>query len=351
MQAIRDHLRAVASGIGLGLGALLTGLGYTQVHKLFPLPAGHSYLAVAAVLCSVAALVGAAALVGLFYAAQRRIPVSTDVDEATKSGRSPNGLTRDECSRRNGVFDQDARDEGAETLKALELRAYRLARIGRRVGGDRGTALIEESDRLLRAVDDALDGGAAAVLERRAEQAFKSTGTWVRVVLTIAGIIGIFGLADWAQGQRDLVSLGKECGEAKAPIAACDRFGGGAPPAAAAAAATPPWLNGYREVASATKIVASRVYGGGAARKGVWVTTTPVRNEGAARIALALPGKNAARCVVRVTIPVGTALRVGHVGPAFGHPGGGAQLEILGGLDTVGFGPDEALQPSRRPCP
>ncbi len=34
MQAIRDHLRAVGSGIGVGLGALLTGLGYTQIHNL-----------------------------------------------------------------------------------------------------------------------------------------------------------------------------------------------------------------------------------------------------------------------------------------------------------------------------
>lgn len=362
MQAIRDHLRAVGSGIGVGLGALLTGLGYTQIHKLFPLPAGHGYFAVLAFACSAAALIGAAILVGRFYAAQRRVPVSTDRDRpppqawlvklllmVVASNRSPDGLTSDECARRDRVYDQSARDEGAHTLKALELRAYRMARIGRKVGDERGAGLVKESERLLDAVDEALGQGAAAVLERRAEQAFSGWFTRIPALLTIAGIIGIFGLADWSQGQRELVAVGKQCGEAKAAIAACGRFGATTAPSVPAVGTA--WLNGYREVVSAKKIIGYRVYGGGSRRKGIWVTTTPVPNEGTARIGLALPSQNAARCLVRVTIPPGTAVRLGHVGPAAGHPGGASQIEILGGLDTIGYGTDRALPPSARPCP
>jgi len=88
MEEMRKHLRRVGSGLGVAGGALLSGLGYTQVHKIFPLPEDAPWWALGlAIAASVAALGGAAMLAGRFYGAQRRIPVSTDDDRPRLRGR------------------------------------------------------------------------------------------------------------------------------------------------------------------------------------------------------------------------------------------------------------------------
>src|SRR5258705_12708228 len=106
MDAMRDHLRRVGTALGVAGGALLSGLGYTQVHKIFPLPSHlFGWLLALAIASSAAALIGAALLAGRFYAAQRRIPMSTDDDK--RSGlhwRTPSGLSRHEAEIRDRFF-------------------------------------------------------------------------------------------------------------------------------------------------------------------------------------------------------------------------------------------------------
>jgi len=65
---------------------------------------------------------------------------------------------------------------------------------------------------------------AVGVLERRSYQAFKGSLTAAALVIAIAGLIGLFGLADWTQGQRELIALRKECAMAArdGATAACE---------------------------------------------------------------------------------------------------------------------------------
>jgi hypothetical protein len=356
MEAMRTHLRRVGTALGVAGGALLSGLGYTQVHKIFPLPDDAPWWALGlAIATSLAALGGAAMLAGRFYGAQRRIPVSTDDDQPGLWGwgPTPTGLTPAEQGIRDRVFDQAARDQIAQNLKAVELRALRLRRTARRATGDRAKTLDAEAKRLEDELDDALYNGAAAVLEHRSHQAF--SGWWTRVALlsTILGIIGVFGLADWSQGQRDLVALGKQCGEAKTAIAACERFGEGAAAGATAKAGVEgnAWVNGYTETVLQTPTTEYRVYGGDSGRIGTWVTPIKPADGMNARARLALPDENSVQCTVRVYIPAGAKIRIGHAGPLFHHQGGGAQAKIMSALDRVVFSADRPLPPSRGPCP
>jgi hypothetical protein len=354
MDAMREHLRRVGTALGVAGGALLSGLGYTQVHKIFPLPDGaHGWGLALAIASSTAALVGAALLAGRFYAAQRRIPVSTADDERARfHWRTPSGLTRAERRIRDRIRGNSARDEIARSLNAVELRALRYERMSRRRPAERDE-LATEATRLRDAVHTTLGQAAAAVLEHRARKAFSGWLTMIALLLTIAGIIGVFGLADWSQGQRDLVTLGKHCSEAKAPIAACKRFGAAAAGGATAQASTEgnPWLNSYTETVLQTPTTEYRVYGGDSGRIGTWVTPTKPADATKARALLALPDENSVQCTVRVDIPAGAKIRLGHAGPLFHHPGGGAQAKILSALDKVGFSVDRPLPPSHGPCP
>jgi hypothetical protein len=360
MEAMRDHLRRVGTALGVAGGALLGGLGYAQVHKLFPIPIDSSrWILIGAIAAAAAALVGAAWLAGRFYGAQRRIPVRTEEDEPQlkwlrKWRRTPSGLWPGESEIRHRIYDETARDDSATSLKALELRQLRFERLARRAKGKRETKLKDDSERIKGIVSRTLFQAAAAILERRAHQAFSGWLTRFAFLLTIAGIIGVFGLADWSQGQRDLVALGKQCGEAKTPIAACKHFGAVADrdtTATTAADDAKGWLNGYTETVLQTPTTEYRVYGGGSDRIGTWVTPSRPANGTKARAVLALPDENAAQCTVRVDIPAGAKIRIGHVGPLFHHPGGAAQLKIMSSLDGVVFSADTALPPSSGPCP
>ena len=350
MKEIRDHLRRVGAALGAAGGALLTGLGYTQVHKVFPLPTDSSiWLLVLAIAASFGALVGAATLAGRFYGAQRRILVSTEPDKAdwwSRVRHRPDLLTR-ERKIRDHVYDQAARDESAQSLKAVELRANRYDRIARRGDPSKAEAREKESKRLLAAVEAALDDGALAVLERRAHQAFNGWLTRVALLATIAGIIGLFGLADWSQGQRDLLALGKTCVEAKQSIPKCKRFAASQTQAAGRSS----WLNSFRTTVLRRPIVAFRVYGGDSRRTGLWFTRIRPTNAARARSLLALPEQNRARCVVRVEIPRGRTVRIGHAAPLFNQPGGGTQLEVEGSSKGIVFDGDKPLPPSRAACP
>jgi hypothetical protein len=360
MQAIRDLLQKFGAALGAAGAALMTGLGYTQIHKIFPLPAGSSgWLVVLAVVGSASGLIGAAWLAARFFGAQRRILVSSEQEHGSARRRrwlaKRKGFTDFERELRDQVFDEQAREDGAKTLRDVELRALRYERIARRTKDEeRAKTLQAEADRLKGNVRLALVQAAAVVLERRSHQAFKGLLSAVLLLLTIAGIIAVFGLADWSQGERDLIALRKSCAEAQkaGAINACD-------PVVAKKDRSQyptqepgtPWLNSFRLRKLKQAQTGYRVYGAGSQRMGQWVTTTLPQSEELAREGLALPPGNSAKCIVTVRLTAGTSVRIGHVGPAFGEPGGLAQIQVVSAKRAVTYSADRPLPPSKGPCP
>lgn len=328
--------------------------------QIFPLPAGSSRcLVVLAVAGSSGGLIGAAWLASRFFGAQRRILISSEQEHGSRLWpwwrAKRKGFTNFERGLRNQVFDEQAREDGAKTLRDVELRALRYERIARRTKNEeRAKALQAEADRLNGDVRLALVQAAAVVLERRSHQAFKGLFSVIPLLLTIAGIIVVFGLADWSQGERDLIALRKSCAEAQkaGAVNACD-------PVVAKKDRSQyptqepgtPWLNSFRITKLKQARTGYRIYGAGSQRTGQWVTTSLPQSEELAREGLALPPGNSAKCIVTVRLPAGTTVRIGHVGPAFGEPGGLAQIQVVSAKRAVTYSADRALPPSKSPCP
>ncbi|MEX2646840.1 MAG: hypothetical protein WD249_11320 [Gaiellaceae bacterium] len=212
MAAIRELLRRFGAALGAGSAAILTGLGYTQVHQLFPLPADSNWrvLASLAAISALAALVGAAWLTGRFFSAQRRIVIDAS-QQKWRSDRLNRQFGDEEQELREREFAAGAAEYGAGSLEALELRARRLHRIGLRAAPATRRGYAEEAEAIEKFVRLVLWRAALRILEWRSHQAYRGWRTMAATLLTIAGILGIFGLADWSKGQRDLIALRKEC--------------------------------------------------------------------------------------------------------------------------------------------
>lgn len=208
MAEVRRLLQRTGAALGAAGVAIVGGLGYTQVHQIFPFPADASscYL-VLALVGLVGAFLGATLLSASFFGAQRRILISTDGMQ--------DSLDRRERPIKEWICAEHAQTEYAHTLRDVELRALRLQRIGRRSAED-ADVLNAESDRLNRVVSIALIRTVATILERRAERAFRGPLTAIALALTILGIISVFGVADYAKGQRDLIDLRAKCAAAEA---------------------------------------------------------------------------------------------------------------------------------------
>jgi len=83
-----------------------------------------------------AALLGAAWMAARFFAAQRRILLTTTQQPSDWKGRIEErrrGFTGRERNIRDHFFDANAAENGAASLRALELRAYRLEGIAQRL--------------------------------------------------------------------------------------------------------------------------------------------------------------------------------------------------------------------------
>lgn len=228
MKEMRELLRRFGAAIGAAAAAIMTGLGYAQVHEIFPLPANanETRLAALAAASAVAALLGAAWLTGRFFAAQRRIVITSAQDDRDFKLRRRRTFTRAERRLRNAVFSDAAAEYGAATFEALELRGLRLRRIERRLPESDPVRkpVKAEAERIENFVPLVLYRAALKVLEWRAQQAFRGRFTATATLLAIAGVLGLFGLADWSKGQRELISLRKACAEATTAGAAnaCD---------------------------------------------------------------------------------------------------------------------------------
>lgn len=214
LEKIRAHLGRVGTALAAGATALLTGLGWVQLHNVFPAPANHRILVpLIAFLSSAAALIGVGWLLRTIYAAQRRIPIVSDTDALGDLG----SLNNRERSIRKRAFDSVADEHGGKTLRALELRAREAEREAEgEVDDAKKKRLLAEATRLNTAVENGLAGAAALILEERSGNVFRGKQSIAAFILAALGIIVAFGVADYSKGQRDLIALRKSCAEAAA---------------------------------------------------------------------------------------------------------------------------------------
>jgi hypothetical protein len=200
MDDLRGDLRSWGTGVGAAATAILTGLGWTQADRLFPLPPAFWVKAVA-IACTVAAVGGSVSLFMRLYTAQRRILIGSDLPIPRHQG-----LRNSERPEIMRVLDEHARAERAVHLRDLDARASRLDRTAVTLdlegSAELANAARKESERLGNYVSLALRRAGVYLLERRARDAMSSGRTWVGVLATAFGIAGLFAMANYSQGLR-----------------------------------------------------------------------------------------------------------------------------------------------------
>lgn len=245
VEAIRAGLRKAGGVLGTAATAIIGGLGYVRLHEVFPVPEGKPGTSWAAAAGAILAIVGAAALAGRFFAAQRRVLLTAEIPGPKRGPRASRrrsarralargvedwkerrkrGFSKDELIRVRKVLDDHALDEVARDLHSLELRALRLERIGRHEPGEVGERLSAEAERLNDVVCIALTRASASVIEHRAHRVVKGFATKCFFAAAATGIVLLWGAADYSKGQRDLIDLRKKCAEAvkSGAATACD---------------------------------------------------------------------------------------------------------------------------------
>jgi hypothetical protein len=211
MAAMRTDLRKNGSALATGSAAVLGAIGYTQLHQIFPAPANGWFTPVVAASIAAAAM-GTSFLVSRVFAATRRILIGSDA--------SARGLSHSERARALAVLTEHAREQQAQTLRALEYRALRLGRVAQRpeASSALSAAAKSESDRLYGVIYIALKRAAATILEERTRKALGGRLSAAAFLLAAAGVAGVFALADYSKGQRDLIDLRTKCATAEAQV-------------------------------------------------------------------------------------------------------------------------------------
>jgi hypothetical protein len=214
-----EQLRATLQKIGAGLGAVATAVlgavGFTRADAIFPLPAGHEWLGVAAAVAAGLAVFCSAAVVYRLFAAQRPIAIGSDL-----GGVKPGWIFHGDF---NWIRDQAKKqtvEQGEQDLYSMDLRANRLARIAlwldpgwtpKSTPPDKPTpdqrlasfARLESEwvENMMRCILLRIGGG---LLARRAERAFGSKRSVALLALAVGGTAWTFAVGDWAKGQRSL---------------------------------------------------------------------------------------------------------------------------------------------------
>ncbi|HLY94375.1 MAG TPA: hypothetical protein VKP14_05980 [Gaiellaceae bacterium] len=197
---LRGDVQRWGAAVGLVATTVLTGVGWTQLNKLFPLPPHVWWIAPVAIASTVAAIGGSAFIFLRLYAAQRRILVGTE--NPPPSGR---GLKRYERRRLEVILDEQARVEEAVHLQDLDARSIRIQRIATRLdqsSSDLAPFARSESERLQNYVGLALDRSILALLENRTRKAISGVGTWIAFGLAAFGIAGLFAVSNYSDGKR-----------------------------------------------------------------------------------------------------------------------------------------------------
>jgi hypothetical protein len=180
VKGLRDSLGRMGKSIGAIVTAVVAAVGYTQIHDIFPFPAGEPLWLRALAIGAAAAGLGASAfLVVRFFFAQRRILIESDLSRRWRWHVDWNEAVEQ--------THKSAWSEGAPTLYDLDRRSIRLDRIARRLETTTdddsqrlGDASRKEADRLGSVVTRELWRAAEHILERRTRGAFRRTAGLAR---------------------------------------------------------------------------------------------------------------------------------------------------------------------------
>ncbi len=211
---IRTNLRQWSAGIGAVATAVLTGVGWTQADRLFPL-AGPSWVPWVAGLSAGAALVAAVYVLVSLFAAQTRIIIGNEYElERYKISRN-NFRPGEKELVKKALADQAAVEE-APRLADVELRAQRLHRIASRLKLRNESELAEvaenESTRLADYVGLAELRVVLMLLERRARNVTRlMSWTALAILVSALGVAGLFVAANYSQGARDKAWVVTHC--------------------------------------------------------------------------------------------------------------------------------------------
>lgn len=193
-------MRADLQRTGAALGALVTtviaAVGFTRLDDILPFPvSAPTWLWWATIVAAALGLAATTLLVLDFYVAQRRILIGSDLS----------GLGRLERRRIGPIARAMASDQGATSLRALDQRASRLARISRETDDpESARAIKHEADRLADVVVFSLRQLTAFVMERRARHALGGWFPTMLALLAVGGMGFLLAVADYAKGQRAL---------------------------------------------------------------------------------------------------------------------------------------------------
>ncbi|WP_166487278.1 hypothetical protein [Geodermatophilus obscurus] len=227
---------------------VFAGVSFATIDALFPVrrDASGYWLAGFAIALALLGVGGLVWLTSAFFTAQRRIvfapsAVSFPHDRPHARDNVPNGLRKKkELPSVKAILEEHAAEEGMPSALTLELRALRLARVARRlalVEGEtaqdeglvkKAAALAgQEADRLNTVLATADLRASLTVLEIRARRVFGRV-TKLTLAATVTGVIGVVVLANYAQGERELIALRDACVKAETAGAtnACDVVGG-----------------------------------------------------------------------------------------------------------------------------
>ena len=252
MSKIRDYLRGYGTALAALATTVLTGLTWATLHVIFPVPAGQPWVAPGVIAFAGAAGLGSVWLVTRFFAAQRRVLYTPsevghpereaaheahDVRQILLTATRPrSGLKPREAQAVRRILDEHAAEQQAASFRALEMRSLRLARIARRPAPDAAgkklaLAAQTESDRITEVMEVAGARATLSLLEDRASNVVGGGRSYLALGMAATGIVGLFLLADYSKGERDLIALRKACAEAVEAGAenACDPVDGPAP--------------------------------------------------------------------------------------------------------------------------
>lgn len=201
LKDIRTSLRQWTAGVGAVAIAVLTGVGWTQADRLFPIK-GPSWIAWLAGVSSGAALVAGVYVLVSLFAAQTRVLIGNEEELEKYKIRFRWG----ERELVNRALEEQALAESAPRLIDVDRRAQRLHRVATRLalrGDDLAKAADAEAKRLSEYVGLAELRVVLMLLERRARSVTRLTSLTALALLVAAfGIAGLFTAANYSQGKR-----------------------------------------------------------------------------------------------------------------------------------------------------
>ncbi|HET8893314.1 MAG TPA: hypothetical protein VFM96_04375 [Gaiellaceae bacterium] len=207
MQKMRDDLTGFGKSIGTIATGVLGAVGYTQIHSIFPFPLGApGWVSWSTLAAAVFGVAGVTFLVFRFFFARRRIllTASDETQELPKLWWHYIVFWKDEERIASNCELEYADAERWPSLAAVEAEAERLTREARGKTGDAAKKEWAEAYRLDKVVDLGLTGASYMLLERRTRGAYGGPVAAIALICGIGGIGFVFGVADWAKGQRSL---------------------------------------------------------------------------------------------------------------------------------------------------